>query len=292
MSRWQQNRSMSRMSSRSLTLKRPKASMAVWPKCDWYNLRFILRVMFSEIMANTAIIFTLVHYNASFPHSLPIAVPAAGVFGWAVWVCGPVSGPQVTPIVPLALVIMRHITIIHALVVMIGQFLGSLFGYLLAWALRPDNHPSTHGTNYGLTVIHHVTVGQAFGLEFLAAFWVILAVLATLDEFRPSAWSQGHITSFYAFFALTILWLAALVGHYTGASIHPFRSLVPAIFGNNYKDVWIYFTAPFLGSIVAVLVYEMIMSEGASAARIKAWFTDRNFDRHLDYKKLEHEDDI
>ncbi|KAF7262046.1 hypothetical protein EG68_00636 [Paragonimus skrjabini miyazakii] len=164
--------------------------MDKWPKCDWYHLRYLLRIIFSETVTNTTIIFTLIHYNAELPASLPTAVPAIAVFAWTIWVCGPVSGPQITPIVPAALVFMRHITIIHAVVVMVGQFLGSLFGYLLAWALRPDNHPGVNGTNFGLTLVKHVTVGQAFGLEFLAAFWIIMAVLATLDEFRPSPWTQ------------------------------------------------------------------------------------------------------
>ncbi|KAF8571572.1 hypothetical protein P879_04361 [Paragonimus westermani] len=279
------------MPPKSLHPKVFHASMADWPVCNWYNIRYMLRLIFSEMMANTAIIFTLVHYNAEYPTSLPLSVPAAAVFGWAMWVCGPISGPQITPIIPLALVFMRHITVIYGVVVMVGQFLGALLGYSLALAMRPDNHPNSHGKDYGLSLRKHVSVGQAFGLEFMAAFWVTMAVSATLDEFRPPVWSQGHITSFYAFFAVTILWLAAVIGHYTGCSIHPFRSLIPAMFNNNYQDVWIYFTAPILGMIVAVLAYEMIMSEGASTARIKAWFTDPNFDRHIDYKQLEEEED-
>lgn len=44
----------------------------------------------------------------------------------------------------------------------------------------------------------------------------------------------------------------------SGASMNPARSLGPAIVSNQYKGLWIYLTAPFLGAIAGAWVYNMV----------------------------------
>ncbi|KAF8572288.1 hypothetical protein P879_00685 [Paragonimus westermani] len=270
----------------------PKASISSRSSRDWYYMRFLLRVCFSEMFAVTMLTFSHIHYDVTGLYNLPTAMPCSIVFGWAVWVFGPISGPQLSPIVTIALLITRHITILSAVASVVGQILGVLFGFLLARGLAANTHPLLHTSTFGMTTVNHVTAVQAFGLEFLAGIILIWVILATFDEFRPVEWAQGHVSIFFGVFFLTLLWLGAMLGSYTGCSLNPFRSLIPAIFNGNYENLWtvqlvylqVYFVGPLAASVVAPLIYETVLSDGASTRRLRAWFTRADFDRRFDYK--------
>ncbi|KAF5404674.1 Aquaporin-1 [Paragonimus heterotremus] len=265
----------------------PKATISSKPSRDWYYARFLLRVCFSEMFAVTMLTFSHIHYDVTVLYNMPTALPGSIVFGWAVWIFGPISGPQLSPIVTIALLITRRITILSAIASVVGQILGVIFGFLLALGLAANTHPLLHTPAFGMTTVNHVTAVQAFGLEFLAGISLIWVILATFDEFRPTEWSQGHTSIFFGIFFLTIMWLGGMLGSYTGCSLSPFRSLIPAIFNGNYENLWVYIVGPLTASVVAPLIYETVLSDGASISRLRAWFTQADFDRRFDYKRAE-----
>ena len=51
--------------------------------------------------------------------------------------------------------------------------------------------------------------------------------------------------------ALDILFLAFI----SGASMNPARALAPALLSGTFDDLWLYWTAPFVGTIVAAFVF-------------------------------------
>lgn len=66
----------------------------------------------------------------------------------------------------------------------------------------------------------------------------------------------------------------------TGGSMNPVRTLGPAIAANNYKGIWIYFTAPFLGALCGAGVYSAIklpeededaLKQPSAAASFRRW---------------------
>ncbi|KAA3678210.1 aquaporin-1, partial [Paragonimus westermani] len=238
----------------------PKASISSRSSRDWYYARFLLRVCLSEMFAVTMLTFSHIHYDVTVLYNLPTAMPCSIAFGWAVWIFGPISGPQLSPIVTIALLITRRITILSAVASVVGQILGVLFGFLLARGLAANTHPLLHTSTFGMTTVNHVTAVQAFGLEFLAGISLIWVILATFDEFRPVEWTQGHVSIFFGVFFLTLLWLGAML---------------------------VYFVGPLAASVVAPLIYETVLSDGASARRLRAWFTRADFDRRFDYKHEE-----
>lgn len=44
----------------------------------------------------------------------------------------------------------------------------------------------------------------------------------------------------------------------SGASMNPARTLGPAVAANNYKAIWVYFTAPILGALTGAGAYSAV----------------------------------
>jgi formate/nitrite transporter FocA (FNT family) len=93
-----------------------------------------------------------------------------------------------------------------------------------------------------------VTEGQAFAVEAILAA-VFIAVILTVTRRQPSQ------AAFVIGLTLIVIHFAAIP--FSGASVNPARSLAPAIVSGKLAttSVWIYLTAPFLGSIVGWAIY-------------------------------------
>jgi aquaporin Z len=46
----------------------------------------------------------------------------------------------------------------------------------------------------------------------------------------------------------------------SGASMNPIRSLAPAVLSGVIADLWLYWTAPFAGSVIIAIIYRRISS--------------------------------
>jgi len=44
----------------------------------------------------------------------------------------------------------------------------------------------------------------------------------------------------------------------SGASMNPARSLAPAIFSGVTSDLWLYWSAPFVGSVIVATIYRKL----------------------------------
>jgi aquaporin Z len=49
-----------------------------------------------------------------------------------------------------------------------------------------------------------------------------------------------------------------LFGEISGASMNPIRSLAPAIISGTPSDLWLYWTTPFIGTIVVAVIYNTL----------------------------------
>ena len=189
-------------------------------------------------------------------HGLTLAVMA--------YVYGHVSGTHINPAVTLGLATNGNIKWSEAAVYWVAQFSGAAFAaFLLRTFVSQVDANAVAGiaTNGVLTASHPY---YAMGLEALLTFFLVNTVLHTAvgDKAGPFAgWAIGT--------TLTIAILGG--GPLTGASLNPARSFGPAIFTEAIKagtPDWqnpmlylIYFVGPFIGSIVAVLLYQMFKSE-------------------------------
>jgi len=107
--------------------------------------------------------------------------------------------------------------------------------------------------NLGATVPNYVfSIPFIFGIEVLASgllMAVIYAVVLTKGLKGFSGIAIGGIVGLDIFF----------FGLISGASMNPARSLAPALLSGHLGDLWIYWTAPFIGtSLVAFMLREII----------------------------------
>jgi len=181
-----------------------------------------------------------------------------------VYAYGHISGTHINPAVTLGLAANGNIKWIDAAVYWLAQFSGAA---LAAFALRTILNPlsaeaiASAATNGALVAKYPY---YALAVEALLTFFLVNTVLHTSvgDKAGPFAgWAIG-----------TTLAIGILAGGpLTGGSMNPARSFGPAIFTQAIKagtPDWqnpmlylIYFVGPFIGAIVATLLYQFFKYE-------------------------------
>jgi MIP family channel proteins len=180
---------------------------------------------------------------------------------------GHISGAHINPAVTLGHAANGTIKWSDAAVYWAAQFSGAaLAAFLLRMVLNLLNPDAVAG----LATIGELTVKHpyyAMGVEALLTFFLVNAVLHTTVGGKAglsAGWAMG--------LAYTI---AILAGRpLTGASLNPARTFGPAIFTKAFNGetpdfqnpmlYLIYFVGPFIGAILAVLVYQFMSTETVS----------------------------
>lgn len=134
-----------------------------------------------------------------------------------------------------------------ALLYMIAQILGAIFGALLYASLIPnlsigygEGSPGCFGPSPG------TTWGEVFGWEMMMTFLLVMTVYASAVA-KP-----GHGNTAPLAIGLSLYAAAISGGPYTGASLNPARTIGPAVvFVCNVQVSFIYIIAEFFGGLVA-----------------------------------------
>lgn len=168
--------------------------------------------------------------------------------GGIVHILSSTSGGNVNPAVSLALFLDGRISLLVALAYIVAQFAGGFAGAGILYGLGnfKDNEIPTMGQN---AVAPHIDVVHAFFFEVFGTMFLILTILATIDE------SKGHAPSYLQPLAIG---LAILVMHiflipFTNCAINPVRGTVWNVVTDQADEQTLVFLfAPFVGSLVAV----------------------------------------
>jgi MIP family channel proteins len=188
----------------------------------------------------------------------------AAVLGY---VYGHISGAHINPAVTLGMAANGNIKWGDAAVYWVAQFSG---GALAAFALKTfvsliDANAVAGLTSSGVLATDHPYYAMA--VEALLTFFLVNTVLHATGANKAGQFAGWAIGTTY-----TIAVLAG--GPLTGGSINPARSFGPAIFTTALDGVTpdfqnpmlylIYFVGPFIGAILAVLVYQLLSAPTVS----------------------------
>ncbi|MDO1500370.1 aquaporin [Winogradskyella maritima] len=127
------------------------------------------------------------------------------------------------------------------------QTLGAFGAVLLLWFLFPESE--SFGHSYPATGFEPY---KAFVLELILTFFLMLTII------NVSTGSKEVGTMAALAVGSVILLEAMFAGPMTKASMNPVRSLAPAIVSGQLEDLWLYLTAPFLGSVLAIGAHRFI----------------------------------
>jgi aquaporin NIP len=162
---------------------------------------------------------------------------------------GDISGGHLNPAVTLGFIAARRFEGKWLLPYIASQCAGAMLASLTLRLLFPE-----HGT-LGATLPAGPAL-QSFVLEVILTcilMFVILSVSVGSKEKGVTAGiAVGSVVGLQALFA----------GPISGASMNPARSLAPALVSFHFQTLWIYLSAPILGSLVAVLCCQCVREGG------------------------------
>ena len=166
-----------------------------------------------------------------------------------VYSIGALSGAHINPAVSIGFWISGRFSGKDVLPYITAQSVGGILASLSLFLILK---PNTLGTTTPASIVSDT---QAFGMEIVLTFvlmFVIINVATGSKEMGTIAGiAIGGAVALDAFFA----------GHVTGASMNPARSLGPAIVSGSFQSLWIYLTAPVLGSALAIGAWKLIKND-------------------------------
>jgi aquaporin Z len=164
------------------------------------------------------------------------------------------SGAHMNPSVTLTFWRLGKIAGADAAFYVAAQFLGAIGGVLLMGALlRPwIAHPAVH---YAATVPGMQGLAVAWLAEACIAFILMLVVLTVSNRRRVARFTGLFAGALVACFIL-------VEGPASGMSMNPARTASSAVFAQIWNGLWIYFTAPPAGMLLASQVYAMTFGRG------------------------------
>ena len=154
------------------------------------------------------------------------------------------------PAVTLGFLATRRIEPVMAAVYIVSQILGAIAAaYVLKATFPSEIFAAVRGG--GQSIALEVSGAQAFVLEAIATFFLVVAIFGTAVD--PEAPRVGGFA-----IGLTVTADILAIGPFTGASMNPARSFGPAVATNIYEGQLIYWLAPIVGALVAALLYDRL----------------------------------
>ncbi|KAL9656547.1 hypothetical protein ABK040_005309 [Willaertia magna] len=205
-------------------------------------------------------------------------------------VFAPISGGHVNPAVTICVLVTRNIGILSGVLYLVAQFLGSVVGSSLTLWIAG----SIDGAVFVLPKDDVVTAMRGFTNELMLTFIFVTTIYGAavkvkhlntqsyqtqpmpadkLVETESKIFLEVNFEPIAKIVSAIYIGLAlgadAMAGKLTGACMNPARAFGPQVIaGSWYKHAWIFYTAPFLGAILAALMFEFVLTPNKSCKRV------------------------
>ncbi len=183
---------------------------------------------------------------------LAMGLTAIGII-YSPW--GKQSGAHINPAVTLTFLCLGKVRPWDAIFYVVAQFAGGVGGILLAaailWPWIADAH-----VNYVATV----PGAGGTGLAFLAELLISLGLMSTV-LFATNTDRLARFTGLFA--GILVATYITVEAPLSGMSMNPARTFGSAVGARTWGFLWIYFTAPPLGMLLAAEAYRR--AKGADA---------------------------
>jgi len=167
-----------------------------------------------------------------------------------IYAFGETSGAHFNPAVTFGFALAKKFSWREVPKYLLAQTIGAFLAIFILWFLFPESE------SFGHT---HPAEGfepyKAFVLELLLTFFLMVVIINVSTGSKEIGTMAGIAVGG------VILLEAMFAGPMTKASMNPVRSLAPAIISGNLQHLWLYLTAPFLGTLFAVLSCKLIKDD-------------------------------
>jgi aquaporin Z len=154
---------------------------------------------------------------------------------------GKISMAHFNPAITIMFLITRHMPAKLLPVYLGAEFVGAFLASVFVSIMIGTN------ANLGANVPNYqYPLATIYGIEILAT--VILAAVILVVVYNKGLKGLGGLAIGGAVF-FDIFFLS----QFSGASMNPIRSLAPAVLSGSVDDLWLYWSAPFVGAIIVAV---------------------------------------
>jgi MIP family channel proteins len=176
-----------------------------------------------------------------------------------------ISGGHFNPAVTLGAFVGRQITARLVAVYWASQLLGALAAALALFLVFPSSvwQPSHLGTpalgTISPSLSWNVSVGTGILVEAILTFLLVFVIYGTGIDPKGTFNAVGGFA-----IGLTIAIDIMMGGPLTGAAMNPARWFGPAVVSQFFDNWYVYWIGPFIGAVVAGLLYSRAFLEKSS----------------------------
>ena len=180
--------------------------------------------------------------RACFGVSIGLTVVAIVLTPW-----GKRSGGHLNPAMTFAFFRLGKVEFWDAIFYGVAQFFGAFAGVAFATLLLVGA-PANPAIRYAATLPGTHGASVAFIAEMSISFTLMLIVLFSTNHNLLSRYTPFFVGALYAIFI-------TVESPVSGMSMNPARTFAPALIGQYWRGLWIYFLAPTLGMLAAAEMF-------------------------------------